>query len=276
NELNNEIQLNTVNQQARKDELLTINSLIVNIKKRLDAHHSLTKKQLISQKEFLEQERELLIAKKEKVTKLSELSILKSQYQALNEKVGRIKAQKNQEWDEKYKQADFKRASLEQELLKNKERNQLEIIRAPVDGTIQQLATHTIGAVLQPAQQLMAVVPNNHVQLAEIKILNKDIGFIHEGLRAEVKIDAFPYTRYGTVEGEVISVSRDSTLDENLGLVFLGQIGLKQKELVVDGESIELTPGLSIVAEIKTDKRRIIDYLLSPINEYTSNAMREK
>lgn len=122
----------------------------------------------------------------------------------------------------------------------------------------------------------MAVVPNNHVQLAEIKILNKDIGFIHEGLRAEVKIDAFPYTRYGTVEGEVISVSRDSTLDENLGLVFLGQIGLKQKELVVDGESIELTPGLSIVAEIKTDKRRIIDYLLSPINEYTSNAMREK
>ncbi|WP_336298870.1 HlyD family type I secretion periplasmic adaptor subunit [Providencia sp. PROV180] len=231
---------------------------------------------MISQKEFLEQERELLIAKKEKVTKLSELSILKSQYQALNEKVDRIKAQKNQEWDEKYKQADFKRASLEQELLKNKERNQLEIIRAPVDGTIQQLATHTIGAVLQPAQQLMAIVPNNHVQLAEIKILNKDIGFIHEGLRAEVKIDAFPYTRYGTVEGEVISVSRDSTLDENLGLVFLGQIGLKQKELVVDGESIELTPGLSIVAEIKTDKRRIIDYLLSPINEYTSNAMREK
>lgn len=74
----------------------------------------------------------------------------------------------------------------------------------------------------------------------------------------------------------MISVSRDSTLDENLGLVFLGQIGLKQKELVVDGESIELTPGLSIVAEIKTDKRRIIDYLLSPINEYTSNAMREK
>lgn len=122
----------------------------------------------------------------------------------------------------------------------------------------------------------MAVVPNNNVQLAEIKILNKDIGFIHEGLRAEVKIDAFPYTRYGTIEGEVISISRDSTLDEKLGLVFLGQIGLNQKELSVDGESIELTPGLSIVAEIKTDKRRIIDYLLSPINEYTSNAMREK
>ncbi|WP_273840047.1 MULTISPECIES: HlyD family type I secretion periplasmic adaptor subunit [Providencia] len=276
NEISNEIQLNTVNQQARKNELKTINSLILNIKKRLEAHQSLSQKQIISQKEFLEQERELLIAEKEKTTKRSELSILDSQHHALVKKRDRIKAQKNQEWDEKYKQAAFKQVSLDQELLKNQERNQLEIIRAPVDGTVQQLTTYTIGAVLQPAQQLMAIVPNNDVQLAEIKILNKDIGFIHEGLKAEVKIDAFPYTRYGTVDGEILSISRDSTQDENLGLVYLGQIGLHQKSLLVEGEKIELTPGLSIVAEIKTDKRRVIDYLLSPINEYTSNAMREK
>ncbi|WP_265494821.1 HlyD family type I secretion periplasmic adaptor subunit, partial [Providencia heimbachae] len=198
------------------------------------------------------------------------------QHHALKEKTNRIKAQKYQEWDEKYKQAEFKHVSIEQELLKNQERNQLEIIRAPVDGTIQQLATYTIGAVLQPAQQLMVIVPNNDVQLAEVKILNKDIGFIQEGQIASVKVDAFPYTRYGTIEGEILSISRDSTQDENLGLVFLGQIGLAKKDLQVEGETIELTSGLSIVAEIKTDKRRIIDYLLSPINEYTSNAMREK
>lgn len=276
NEIGNEIQINTVNQQARKNELRSIDALINNIKKRLDAHRSLTQKQLISQKEFLEQERELLIAKKEKVNKLSELSTLASQHNALIEKQKRIRARKKQEWDEKYKQAAFKQVSLEQELLKNQERNQLEVIRSPVDGTVQQLATYTLGAVLQPAQQLMVIVPNNDVQLAEIKILNKDIGFIHEGLRADVKIDAFPYTRYGTIEGEILSISRDSTQDENLGLVFLGQIGLNKKELFVDGKYIELTPGLSIVAEIKTDKRRVIDYLLSPINEYTSNAMRER
>ncbi|MEQ4673659.1 HlyD family type I secretion periplasmic adaptor subunit [Providencia vermicola] len=276
NEISNEMQLNVVNQQARRNELNSINALMSNIKKRLDAHHSLTQKQLISQKEFLEQERELLIAKKEKITKQSELSTLLAQHHALIERQDRLKAQKKQEWDDKYKQAVFKQVSLQQELLKNQERNQLEVIRAPVDGTVQQLATYTLGAVLQPAQQLMVIVPNSHVQLAEIKILNKDIGFIHEGLKADVKIDAFPYTRYGTIDGEIISVSRDSTQDENLGLVFLGQIGLNKKELFVDGENIELTPGLSIVAEIKTDKRRIIDYLLSPINEYTSNAMREK
>ncbi|SQH14020.1 Hemolysin secretion protein D, chromosomal [Providencia heimbachae] len=276
NEIDNEIELNRVSYQARKSELKDINFLIINIKKRLDAYHALNQKQIISQKEFLEQERELLIAKKEKTIKQSELSILNSQHHALKEKTNRIKAQKYQEWDEKYKQAEFKHVSIEQELLKNQERNQLEIIRAPVDGTIQQLATYTIGAVLQPAQQLMVIVPNNNVQLAEVKILNKDIGFIQEGQIASVKVDAFPYTRYGTIEGEILSISRDSTQDENLGLVFLGQIGLAKKDLQVEGETIELTPGLSIVAEIKTDKRRIIDYLLSPINEYTSNAMREK
>ncbi|MBG5881535.1 HlyD family type I secretion periplasmic adaptor subunit [Providencia alcalifaciens] len=276
NEITNEIQLNRVNFQARERELKDINILMNNIKKRLDAHTALSQKQLISQKEFLEQERELLLARKEKTTKQSELSILNSQHHALLEKQDRINAQKHQEWHEKYQQAKFKFVSLEQELIKNQERNQLEVIRAPVDGTVQQIAVYTLGAVLQPAQQLMVIVPNNHVQLAEVKILNKDIGFIQEGLKADVKIDAFPYTRYGTIEGEVLSISRDSTQDDNLGLVYLAQIGLSSKQLLVEGEQIEMTPGLSIVAEIKTDKRRLIDYLLSPINEYTATAMREK
>ncbi|CAG9415760.1 Hemolysin secretion protein D, chromosomal [Providencia alcalifaciens] len=276
NEIANEVQLNRVNYKARERELKDINILMHNIKKRLDAHTALNQKQLISQKEFLEQERELLLARKEKTAKQSELSILNSQHHALREKQNRINAQKHQEWYEKYQQAKFKFVSLEQELIKNQERNQLEIIRAPVDGTVQQIAIYTLGAVLQPAQQLMVIVPNNHVQLAEVKILNKDIGFIQEGLKADVKIDAFPYTRYGTIEGELLSISRDSTQDENLGLVYLAQIGLSSKQLLVEGEHIELTPGLSIVAEIKTDKRRLIDYLLSPINEYTSTAMREK
>ena len=276
NEIDNEIKLNRVNYRAREIELKDIDVLINNIRKRLDVHHALNKKQIISQKDYLEQERELLIAKKEKTTKKYELLILNSQHHSLKDKLNRVKTQKYQEWDEKYKQAEFKHVSLEQELFKNQERNKLEVIRAPVDGTVQQLATYTLGAVLQPAQQLMVIVPNNNVQLAEVKILNKDIGFIQEGQKAMIKIDAFPYTRYGTIEGEVLSISKDSTQDEQLGLVFLGQISLDKKDLLVDGNNIEMTPGLSIVAEIKTEKRRIIDYLLSPINEYTSNAMREK
>ncbi len=84
-------------------------------------------------------------------------------------------------------------------------------------GTVQQLAIHTQGAVVQPAQQLLVIVPNEGVQLAEVKILNKDIGFVHEGQAVSIKVDAFPYTRYGTIDGELVSVSRDATADEQLG-----------------------------------------------------------
>lgn len=275
-EINNEIVLNRTSYTARERELKDVHALIINIKKRLNAYSALNKKQIISEKEFLEQERELLMAKKEKTTKLSDLAILNSQHHSLEEKLNKLQVQKTQEWYEKYRQAEFNHASFEQELFKNQEREQLKIVRSPVDGTVQQLATHTIGAVLQPAQQLMVIVPDNDVQLAEVKILNKDIGFIREGQSATVKIDAFPYTRYGTIEGEVISISRDSTQDEQLGLIFLGQIGLNKKSLLVENKEVELTPGLSITAEVKTEKRRVIDYLLSPIQEYTSTAMREK
>lgn len=271
-----EIVLNRTSYTAREHELKDVHALIINIKKRLNAYSALNKKQIISEKEFLEQERELLMAKKEKTIKLSDLAILNSQHHSLKEKLNKLQAQKTQEWYEKYRQAEFNHASFEQELFKDQERDQLKIVRSPVDGTVQQLATHTIGAVLQPAQQLMVIVPDNDVQLAEVKILNKDIGFIREGQSATVKIDAFPYTRYGTIEGEVISISRDSTQDEQLGLIFLGQIGLNKKSLLVENKEVELTPGLSITAEVKTEKRRVIDYLLSPIQEYTSTAMREK
>jgi len=275
-ETENEMALNRTHYSARTHELKDVNALLNNIQKRLDAHRMLSKKHLISQKEFLEHEKELLMAKKEKTAKLSELTILNNQYDSLQEKRHRLQTQKRQEWYEKYRQAEFKQDSAEQELLKHQEREQLKIVRSPVDGTVQQLATYTLGAVLQPTQQLMVIVPNKDVQLAEVKILNKDIGFIREGQNVTVKIDAFPYTRYGTIEGEVVSISRDSTQDEQLGLVFLGQIALKKKNLFVEGEKIELTPGLSVTTEIKTEKRRIIDYLLSPIQEYTTTAMREK
>ncbi|MFA0411468.1 HlyD family type I secretion periplasmic adaptor subunit, partial [Vibrio splendidus] len=157
-----------------------------------------------------------------------------------------------------------------------REREQLEIIRSPVDGTVQQLSIYTLGAVLQPAQNLMIIVPENAVQQAEIQILNKDVGFVYPGQPVTVKVDAFPYTRYGTIEAELLSISRDSTTDERLGLIFPAQVKLKNNNILINGKSIELTPGMSVVAEIKTDKRRVIDYLLSPIREYQAESLRER
>lgn len=271
-----EINIADTNINTKNNELKILSSLLHNIQQRLDAHKQLSQKKIISQNEYREKEKELLLTQKEITQKKSEKMILNAQKEGLIEKLNSIRIQKAQEWYEKHKQSEFQIIKLEQEFYKTEEREQLEIIRSPVTGTIQELSIYTIGAVLQPAQKLMVIVPDNDVQIAEVKILNKDIGFIREGQTVTVKVDTFPYTRYGTIDGKILSISRDSTHDEKLGLVFIGQISLDKNSLNVEGTKVELTPGLSIVAEIKTDQRRVIDYVLSPVREYMSEAMREK
>ncbi|MDE1333246.1 MULTISPECIES: HlyD family type I secretion periplasmic adaptor subunit [Vibrio] len=274
--INAEMQVNKTSQAARQSDINALTLLTENISQRLAARKTLNTIKVIGHVEYLEQEKELLEVQRQVSQQRAELEVLKSQYHSLEERFTGFKAQKQREWFEKRKQAKLQLVALDQELSKFREREQLEIIRSPVDGTVQQLSIYTLGAVLQPAQNLMIIVPENAVQQAEVQILNKDVGFVYPGQSVTVKVDAFPYTRYGTIEAELLSISRDSTTDERLGLVFPAQVQLKQNNILIDGQRVELTPGMSVVAEIKTDKRRIIDYLLSPIREYQAEALRER
>lgn len=271
-----EMQVNSASQAALHSDINVLSRLIKNISQRLEAQKTLSQKKVIGKVQFLEQEKELLESERQLQQQKAQKEVLKSQYASLRERLEGYKIQKQREWLVKSKQSDLQLKAIKEELSKYREREQLEIVRAPVGGTVQQLSVHTLGAVLQPAQSLMILVPDDGVQLAEVQILNKDIGFVYPGQSVTVKVDAFPYTRYGTVDAELLSVSRDSTTDERLGLVFPAQIKLKTNNISVEGQLAELSPGMSVVAEIKTDQRRIIDYLLSPIREYQAEALREK
>ncbi|WP_323839332.1 HlyD family type I secretion periplasmic adaptor subunit [Photorhabdus africana] len=271
-----EMNVNLSSQQSRKSDINALTKLRQNISQRLKARQTLSQKQVISKVEYLEQEKEFLETERLIAQQNAELHVLQSQYISLAERLNSLKTQKEREWFDKRKQAEVQLVVLEQELAKAQVREQLEVIRSPVTGTVQQLSVHTLGAVLQPAQNLMVIVPDDNVQLAEVQILNKDAGFVYSGQQVTIKIDAFPYTRYGTIDGELLSISRDSTTDEQLGLVFPAQVSLKRNSIAIDDTQVEITPGMSIVAEIKTDQRRVIDYLLSPIREYQSEALREK
>ena len=156
------------------------------------------------------------------------------------------------------------------------EKQRLQTLRAPVNGVVQQLAVHTLGGVVQTAQQLMVIVPEDVGLEAEVLVLNKDVGFVRAGQEVEIKVDSFPYTRYGTLSGTVVHVSRDAVKDEQQGLVFPAQIQMERASIIVDGHKTPLQAGMSVVAEIRTGKRRVIDYLLSPLQQYQSEAMKER
>ncbi len=177
---------------------------------------------------------------------------------------------------ERQAQAQLKRDQLAQERSKTEQRSRLTQLTAPVDGTVQQLAVHTAGGVVTEAQVLMIVVPKDAEVTAEVVLENKDVGFVSAGQLAEVKLEPFPFTRYGTVHAIVTNLSADAVADEKRGAIFPATLKLQQTHLDVDGKRITLAPGMNLSAEIKTGQRRVIDYLLSPVQRAGTESLRER
>ena len=195
-------------------------------------------------------------------------------------------------------EAERKAAGFTADLSRVTERTRLQLLTAPVDGIVQQLAVHTIGGVVTPAQALLVVVPSDSHLEIEAMVTNHDIGFVRAGLDAEIKVDTFDFTRYGLLHGKVRSVSQDAILrddptdksaaDRQPGSVagtsephgqelsYSARITLDQTQIDVDGTPVNLAPGMAVTVEIKTGSRRIISYLLSPLLRYRQNSLRER
>jgi hemolysin D len=173
-------------------------------------------------------------------------------------------------------QAGLKTRQLAEEGTKADKRNELTRLTAPVAGTVQQLAVHTTGGVAKEAEVLLVLVPDDAEVTAEVVMENKDVGFVRAGQEATIKLETFPYTRYGTVQGQVQSITADAVQDEKRGAIFPATLVLNQSTLNVDGKRIKLAPGMNLTAEIKTGKRRVIDYLLSPVQQHLDESLKER
>lgn len=172
--------------------------------------------------------------------------------------------------------AELKRQQGTQDLAKAGQRERLTTLKAPVAGTVQQLVTHTEGGVVTEAQPLMVIVPDGAEVTAEVTLDNKDIGFVSPRQEAAIKLETFPYTRYGTVNATVKTVTADAVNDEKRGAIFPVTLNLNNTTIDVDGKPIKLSPGMNLTAEIKTGKRRVIEFLLSPVQKATSESLRER
>ena len=173
-------------------------------------------------------------------------------------------------------EADRRLQSVEEELVKARQRSGLQKLIASIDGTVQQLAIHTVGGVVTPAQELMVVVPDNELLEVEAMLANRDIGFVREGQHATIKVDAFPFTKYGTLDGTVVHISRDAIADDQLGLVYALKVTLEENQIMVDGRPVRLTPGMAVTAEVTTGDRRLIEFFLSPLLRFKDESIRER
>jgi hemolysin D len=163
-----------------------------------------------------------------------------------------------------------------QELLKARDLSEKQTLRSPVGGTVKGLAANTVGGVVSPAQVLMEIVPRGETLEVEAFLGNQDIGHVKAGQKAEIKVATYPFTRYGVINAEVSHVAEDATVDETLGLVYRLRLALEKDHIMVDGREEPLMPGMAVTAEIATDKRRVIEFVLAPLLRMKDESLRER
>jgi hemolysin D len=261
---------------------------------RVDIRKYLYDKDLGSKLTYLTEYQDLIGQQQEVLVQKSHLQEAEAAVAALTETRGQTAAEYRRTRFEELTKAEQKAAGLAQDVIKAEQRTKLQALTAPVDGAVQQLAVHTVGGVVGPGQVLLAVVPlDSHLEI-EAMVSNRDIGFVHAGQGAEIKVDTFNFTRYGLIHGDVLSVSKDAiTRDksqekpsdkgtERTGgesgqeLNYAARVSLDRTQMQVEDKLVNLTPGMAVTVEIKTGSRRIIGYLFSPVMQYKQEMFRER
>lgn len=215
-----------------------------------------SEKDIITEKEGIAEARASIAALKQEQIR-EENEIQKAQLTELNEIKQQIDA-------------------IDQELLKAERRDSLRRLTAPVSGQVQQLAVHTIGGVVEEAKPLMVIVPADSKLVVDAKILNKDIGFVEVDQEVEIKLEAFPYTKYGVIEGKVLNISNDAIEDEDLGLVYDARIEMSKSQIQVGKRLVNITPGMAATVEVKTNQRRVLEFVLTPLLKYKNESLKER
>ena len=172
---------------------------------------------------------------------------------------------------------------------------------APIEGVVQQMAVTTVGQVVTTGQQLAVITPSGGKLQVQALVANLDIGFVKPGEDAVIKVDAFPFTRFGVLHGKVTKIASGAIAEQEAkralanataaanvaqtqpaapgqpeSFVFPVTVALDETAMRIDNATIPLTPGMTVTVEIKTDSRRVIDYLLSPLARIASEAGRER
>jgi hemolysin D len=242
----------------------------------LAAHEKLLEKGYASKLKVIEMRRQRLAAAKDRDISIETANRASAQMAAAGSGFVQSRAEARSRILFELAKAESDAKLRREELTKATQRSSLQRLLSPVDGTVAQLAIHTIGGIVEPAKPIMVVVPSGGSLIAEVKVLNKDAGFVHAGQKVAVKLEAFPFTRYGTVPGRIESVSSDAVEDEKMGLVYTSRILLSRGTVNRGSAAVSLTPGMAVTADIKTGRRSILSYLLSPIDVVTLEAGRER
>ena len=259
------------NIESSKDEIIRLNNLLNKNKNRLNRLERV--KDIISLKEYDELQKEvydltskLNIAKNNKTAAINKLNATKEELEVFKQN---SKGKFLDELIAKQKEANLIKAEINAYLFQNKQ----QLIKSPVDGYVGKLLVNTESGVVNSGEALITIIPANEPLIIKATILNKDIGFLKEGQKVAIKIDTFNFQKYGKLDGELIHIANDAIEDEKLGIVYEIKVKPLKTTLNIDGEIKNIEPGMSVIAEVKVGKRRVIELFIYPIIKYLDEGL---
>ena len=284
NSFTSEITKLTVEKKSIKIDVGRLEKTLPLVIERERSYYTLLETSAVSRNQYLElkqqriDQEETLLLQRAKVEQIN--ASIESAKQNLQAYLSESRRNTLQEINQLTRQSK----SINQELTKANRLTQLRVLTSPVDGIVEELVIATIGGIVTPAQELLHIVPSyssnskngSHSLEINAGLLNKDIGFVHTGQIAEIKIDSFPFTKYGVIDGEITDISADAIEHEQLGLLFPLKSSLATDEINVDGKWVKLKHGMSVTVEIKTGTRRLMEFLLAPLMREVSEGARER
>ncbi len=274
--LQNEKQQREAERAATQDRIKQLDATIPLITERVKSLSDLLEKDLVPRVQWLELEQERIEQVQERNVQANNARMVDSAIANINQRLAAQKAEFEKRLLTELADIENQITAYNQEMVKADKRVNLQSLRAPVSGTVHQLAIHTVGGVVTPAQELMHIIPLDDPVEVEAWLPNKDIGFIHEGQQTEIKVETFPFTKYGLVHGEILNVSNDAVPDEKMGLVYAMRVSMDKTTMQVKDKTVNLSPGMAVTVEANLGKRRLIEFLLSPLLRYKEESVRER
>ncbi|MCG8015403.1 MAG: HlyD family type I secretion periplasmic adaptor subunit [Candidatus Thiodiazotropha sp. 'RUGA'] len=244
--------------------------------KRVSIVKDLYKKQYATETEYLQLEQERIQQAHQLAAEKQRLKQLEATKNQAQQNIESVKAETRVKILAEITEYQREVLALQQELKKANDLNERQILYAPVSGQVQELEITTQGGVVIEAQPLMKIIPDEESLVVEVLVENKDIGFIDKQMSAEIKIHTFPFTKYGLIAAEVKNISDDAIIDEKRGLLYRLLLKMNENTIDVDGKEVRLMPGMQVTAEMKTGKRRLIEYFLAPLFKHGNESLRER
>lgn len=275
--------------EASEEMAHKLRETVPTYRKSAAAFEKLGKDGFYSQLAVEEKQRDRIEKEQDMRAQEATVASLKSTITASEKRLAQITSNYRSELQNERVETESQFRKLREELDKIEHRSGLLALRAPQRGVIKDLATHTVGTVVSPGTVLMSLVPHDDALQAEVLIKNEDVGFVHAEQRVKLKVAAYPFQKYGMLDGTVIHVGPDAadsfggtnkspaeSLDAPSGLRYKALVRLDAQHLDTDGTRLRLTPGMQVVSEIHQGRRTVMEYLLSPVQKAWQEAARER